>query len=95
MNPFSTANIVRLALAEDLGPADLTTRLTVPSYRLGKARMVARQELILSGLKPAAETLRQVDAEAVFTPRAKDGDWLESGDEIAVVEGKAASLLSA
>lgn len=95
MNPFAIADIVRLALAEDLGPGDLTTRLTVPSYRLGKARIVARQELILSGLKPAAETLRQIDAEAVFTPRAKDGDRLESGDEIAVVEGKAASLLSA
>lgn len=95
MNPFSVSDIVRLALAEDLGPGDVTTRLTVPSYRLGKARITARESMVLSGLKPAAETLRQVDAEAVFNSAVKDGERLAPGEEIALLEGKAAALLSA
>ncbi|MDL2259291.1 carboxylating nicotinate-nucleotide diphosphorylase [Deltaproteobacteria bacterium OttesenSCG-928-K17] len=95
MNPYSVEDIVRLALAEDLGPGDITTRLTVPIERQGRAAIVARGELVISGLAAAREALRQVDAEAVFKPLAKDGDLLQKGDEIAVIEGRAASLLSA
>lgn len=95
MNPFSVADIVRLALMEDLGPGDLTTRLTVPPDRPGRARIVARQPLALSGLGAAKETLRQVNPDIVITPYAVDGDRLKSGDEVALLEGPAVSILSA
>ena len=95
MNPFSVADIVRLALMEDLGPGDLTTRATVPAERLGQARLTAREPLVVSGLTAAAETLRQVDPEAVFQAEAADGDRLEPGVVLARLEGRARSLLSA
>lgn len=95
MNPFSVADIVRLALMEDLGPGDLTSRLTVPPDRQGKARIVARQDLTLSGLEAARETLRQVDLGIAVTPYAVEGDRLRAGDEVALVEGPAVSILSA
>lgn len=95
MNPFSVTDIVRLALMEDLGPGDLTSRLTVPSGRRGRARIVARQDLVLSGLEAARETLRQVDPGIVITPYAAEGDRLRAKDEVALVEGPAVSILSA
>lgn len=95
MNPFSVTDIVRLALMEDLGPGDLTSRLTVPSGRRGRARIVARQDLVLSGLEAARETLRQVDPGIVVTPYAAEGDRLRAKDEVALVEGPAVSILSA
>lgn len=95
MNPFSVTDIVRLALMEDLGPGDLTSRFTVPSGRPGKARIVARQDLVLSGLEAARETLRQIDPGIVITPYAVEGDRLRAKDEVALVEGPAVSILSA
>lgn len=95
MNPFSITDIVRLALMEDLGPGDLTSRLTVPPDRQGQARISARQNLVLSGLEAARETLRQVDPGIVVTPYAVEGDRLRTGDEVARLEGPAVSILSA
>ncbi|MDR1045586.1 MAG: carboxylating nicotinate-nucleotide diphosphorylase [Candidatus Adiutrix sp.] len=94
MNPFSVSDIVRLALEEDLGPGDITSRLTIPYKRRGRASLVARGDLVLSGLTAAVETLHQVDPTAVFTPLAADGDRLRPGAEIARVEGPAQSLLA-
>lgn len=89
------AAIVRLALEEDLGPGDLTSRLTIPYNRQGLARYMARQELVVSGLAAVAETMSQLDQAIVFTPAAADGDSLQPGQEIGRLEGPAISLLSA
>ena len=95
MNPFSVTDIVRLALVEDLGPGDITSRLTIPYDRQGRAHLVARADLVLSGLTAALETLRQVDPSVAFTPAAADGDRLTKGSEIACLAGPAISILSA
>ncbi|MDR0882089.1 MAG: carboxylating nicotinate-nucleotide diphosphorylase [Candidatus Adiutrix sp.] len=95
MNPFSVTEIVRLALVEDLGPGDITSRLTIPYNRQGRAHLAARGDLVLSGLTAALETLRQVDPSVVFTPAAADGDRLTNGAEIACLAGPAISILSA
>ena len=95
MNPYSIADIVRLALAEDIGPGDLTTELTVPLDRQGRAVVKARCDLIVSGLEPAREVLRQMDPEVSFKPLVPDGLLIKKGAEIAELEGRAASILSA
>ena len=93
MNDLS--DIVALALREDVGPGDLTTRCLIPSDMAGRAILRARGALVLSGLAAARETMRQVDRRIVFTPLAADGDRLGPGAEIARLEGPAASILSA
>ena len=89
------AAIVKLALEEDLGPGDLTSRLTIPYDRQGSARYIARQDMIVSGLAAVAETMRQLDPAIIFAPSTADGDWLRPGQEIGRLEGPAISLLSA
>ncbi len=94
MNPFSVTDIVRLALMEDLGPGDLTSRLTIPYNRQGRARLIAKADIVLSGLTAAAEVLNQVDPAVTFTPAAADGARLAPGAEVARLEGPAISILS-
>ena len=95
MNPAALKDIVALALMEDVGPGDLTTRSIIPDELEGRASLVAREALVLSGLGAAAETLRQVDRRIVFTPLAAEGGRLAPGSEIARLAGPAASILTA
>jgi len=95
VNDFTLSDIVALALREDVGPGDLTTRSLIPPDMAGRAILRARGALVLSGLEAARETMRQADRRIVFTPLAADGDRLGPGAEIARLEGPAASILTA
>lgn len=88
-------SLVRAALAEDVGGGDVTTAATVPSGRVGRARIVARAAGVIAGLDAARETYRQVDPEVRFEPVVADGDRVEPGDLVATAGGAFASLLIA
>lgn len=87
--------IVSLALAEDVGTGDVTTRLTVPEETPAKAEITAKQDLVLAGLAPARLTFEMVDPRVRFTADAADGDRLKPGDVAVRLEGPAASILTA
>jgi nicotinate-nucleotide pyrophosphorylase (carboxylating) len=95
VNDFNLSDIVALALREDVGPGDLTTRSIIPGDLAGRASLKARRFMVLSGLAAARETMRQADPRIIFTPLAADGDRLGPGAEVARLEGPAASILSA
>lgn len=82
--------IVRLALQEDIGTGDITTSLCVPESARAMGRMVARRDLTLAGV----ELLPLVFSDCAVAISRKSGARLQSGDEIAVVEGSARALLT-
>ncbi len=90
---MTLAELVRLALQEDLGPGDLTSAATVGSETLGVARIRAKQDLILSGTEPAAEAFRQrgVGCKAL----ASDGEAVHDGQAVLTLEGPLRGLLEA
>ena len=65
--------LIDLALDEDAGRGDVTTRLTVPKDAVGAGRVVAKSEVVISGLAVFAATMRRVDARIAVTPRVADG----------------------
>jgi nicotinate-nucleotide pyrophosphorylase (carboxylating) len=87
-------SIVALALAEDIGPGDETTRAVVPATVEAVGTIVARSTGVLSGMETARETARQVDAGVAFEARRVDGERVAPGDAIAVLRGPARSLLT-
>jgi nicotinate-nucleotide pyrophosphorylase (carboxylating) len=88
--------IVRMALAEDLGRAgDVTTAATISPDTMAHWVMRARQDGVVAGLDAAALALRLVDPAATLDIRVPDGDKLARGDVIALISGKAQSLLTA
>src|SRR3989338_8417475 len=87
--------IVKLALREDVGSRDITTSVIIPKNRLVKAEIEAQQAGVLCGIEIAELVFRYVDENLRFLPVGKDGDSLEPGQEIAYIEGSAASILIA
>lgn len=88
-------DLVARALAEDIGHGDLTTRLAIPAEAQGLGVFLAKQSGVLSGLYVAQECFRQVDERVQFSVLVAEGQGFAAGDHLAVVEGPAASLLTA
>lgn len=89
------ADLVRRALAEDVGSGDLTTVLTVPGNLRARGTIVAKSRVVIAGLDVAAETFRQCDPEVVFEVRWGDGALCDRGETVAIVTGPAPALLTA
>jgi nicotinate-nucleotide pyrophosphorylase (carboxylating) len=91
--PSSDA-IIRLALAEDIGPGDVTTLATVPAEAVGRAVFLAKAPGVVAGLPVAEAVFREVDPGARFTPLIEEGEYVLPGARLAVVEGPARALLT-
>ncbi len=93
---LSEKKLIDLALQEDLGSADITSlalfRKKSPKV---KAIFLAKEPLILAGIKVAQAVFEKVDSKVKFKILKKDGSECSEGDEIAVVEGSGSSILIA
>ncbi len=87
--------IVKIALQEDIGSRDLTTSSIISPNTMIKADIQFEEPGILCGMIVAERVFRLVDEDIRFLPVAKDGEWIEKKREIAYIEGKAASILTA
>jgi nicotinate-nucleotide pyrophosphorylase (carboxylating) len=87
-------DLIRRALAEDLGAGDLTTRLTIPEGARARGELFAKQGLVVAGLPVAAEVFQALDPAAHWEPMVEDGVVVPSGARLASVTGSAAALLS-
>ena len=87
------ADVVRRALAEDVGGGDLTTRAVVPQEASAEATVEQRAPGVVYGLDAAREAFAQADSSLRFEPLAPEGDWREGG-EVAHVSGPAQGILA-
>ena len=70
LDPSVYRQIVRRALAEDLGWGDVTTEATVgPATSAATATIVVKMPCVLAGLDVAAEAFRQLDPAVHITLR--------------------------
>ena len=95
LDPSVYRQIVRRALAEDLGWGDVTTEATVGADVRGYGTIVVKMPCVLAGLDVAAEAFRQLDPAVHITLRNRDGDRCEAGVVAAEVRGAAALMLTA
>jgi nicotinate-nucleotide pyrophosphorylase (carboxylating) len=87
--------LVARALAEDLGPGDITSAAVVPADAAARARLIQKQPGVLFGLDAAEETFRQAGAD-VFDRLCAEGEWREDVPaDVASVTGPARALLAA
>lgn len=85
--------IIENALAEDIHTGDLTTLSIVEDRHEIRARLVAKESMVLAGINVAARVFHLLDERIIFTPHFNDGDELRPGDVIAELLGDAAMLL--
>jgi nicotinate-nucleotide pyrophosphorylase (carboxylating) len=95
LDPGHYRELVRRALAEDLGWGDVTTEGTIGREQKGRGVIVCKCECVLAGGEIAAEAFRQLDPGAAISIRKSDGAFLTCGDEVAEVVGTATALLTA
>ncbi|HET9263984.1 MAG TPA: carboxylating nicotinate-nucleotide diphosphorylase [Vicinamibacterales bacterium] len=88
-------DLVRRALAEDVGTGDVTTAGTVVPGQRAIGTLLVKSRCVLAGLDIAAETFRQLDPGVRFTTFTRDGDRCDAGTVAAQVRGLAAPMLTA
>ena len=86
--------IVKIALEEDLGSGDVTSNLTIPEKQKGEGFIIAKEKGIIAGLEVAKSVFNQVDPGLVFKPLVSDGDKVRPGKKVALIRGKAKSILA-
>jgi len=86
--------IIDSALEEDLGPGDITTSAIIDSSLKGKARLLAKEEIILAGIEVFSRVFSRLDPEIVFECTYHDGDVIPKGVDIGTVTGSMRGMLS-
>ena len=97
-DPFqhpSTIDLVRRALAEDIGRGDITTDAAIPADAGASGRIIAREAGVIAGLPVAALAFRLLDPAVRIEALVADGVRVEAGAALARIEGSARALLTA
>lgn len=93
------ANLIRklvdLALEEDLAFGDITASLTVPEDHRSRARIIARQRLVVCGCEVLPVILQEGRWSIECTLRVEDGQCIEADTVIAELQGLTRELLAA
>jgi nicotinate-nucleotide pyrophosphorylase (carboxylating) len=87
--------LVRAALDEDLGAGDLTALSLVPSGSKAKARILAKQDVVLAGLPLAARVFAAADRHVRWEPQFQEGAGAPAGGVVALLEGPTRGILTA
>jgi nicotinate-nucleotide pyrophosphorylase (carboxylating) len=94
--PSLYTELVRCALAEDLGSGDITTEATVPVESRARGVLLVKADCVLAGMDIVIETFRQASDRGPSpscTIRKGDGDACRAGEEAAEIIGTARALL--
>ncbi len=90
-----TELLIDLALEEDAGLGDLTSRAIFPAGHRSRAYVEAGHDLVLCGIEVAARVFARVDSSLVTKATARDGDRVRRGRRVLSVSGPTASILTA
>jgi len=95
LEPALYREIIRRALAEDLGWGDLTTEGTVTPEQRATGTFYAKAPCVIAGLDVALEAFRQLDPTIAIDIRKADSSSCDAGEVIAEIQGLAMALLTA
>ena len=86
---------VKLALTEDLYPyGDITSNL-INNNKIIEAKIISNQKAVVAGLLFVKQSFKQVDKKTKFIVKKKDGSTVKKNSVIAVIKGKANSIMIA
>jgi nicotinate-nucleotide pyrophosphorylase (carboxylating) len=95
LNELDLTDLIKRALAEDVGQGDITTAATVAPGQRGRARIrVKEPRMILAGGIFLEPVMRLTGAAPGILKLAPEGAELHAGDTLADIEGKLAGLLT-
>jgi nicotinate-nucleotide pyrophosphorylase (carboxylating) len=90
-----SATLIELALAEDIGDGDVTSRYFIPEDRRACAFVAVRKDGVVSGVALAARVFHTVDPLLDVEILIPDGSCVAAGALLIRVKGSARSILTA
>jgi nicotinate-nucleotide pyrophosphorylase (carboxylating) len=90
----ATAELVRAALAEDVGAGDVTTAATVSEQASAHALITQKAPGVVYGLHAAEIAFALLDPDARFERLVAEGVWREQGGPVLSIAGRARALLT-
>ena len=94
MNRMEIDQIIQSALAEDIGPGDITTEVTIEPGHQSSARLIAKADGIMAGLDVFARVFALLDPSVSIVMNAHEGDAVTKGDVLATLSGPTHPILS-
>lgn len=86
--------IIKQALAEDVGSGDHTSLATIPGNATGTANLLVKQEGVICGIGTAEKVFKSIDPGLQFEFFMHDGQLVKNGDVAFSVSGKVISILT-
>ncbi len=90
-----TDHLIDLALEEDAGLGDVTSRAIFSARDRARGFIDAKQDLVLCGLAVAERVFARVDPALTVQRLAADGDRVKTGTRVLAVSGPTAAMLTA
>lgn len=88
-------DLIQAALREDMPKGDLTTDSLALIPRFGQAKLVAKEDLVLSGTLPFEQTMLALDPNAKVQWHFKEGDLILNRQTICHITGDLIQILKA
>ena len=85
---------VKLAIQEDVKKGDHSTLSCIPKSSIGSAKLLVKENGIISGINLAKEIFNCYDSTIYFKSILKDGQKVSIGDVAFIVSGKSSSILT-
>ena len=95
LDPGVYREIVRRALAEDVGSGDVTTEAVIDRDQMARGVLLSKSSCVIAGLDIASEAFRQLDPRVGIEVRCTDGDRCDPATVVAEYRGRASALLTA
>ena len=87
-------DFVRLSIDEDVKLGDHSTLSCIPQNKLGSAKLLIKENGIISGIEVAKEIFKTYDNSIEFIANLKDGEKVKIGDIAFTVNGSSRTLLT-
>lgn len=94
-NSQEVKRIINMALAEDIGKGDITSKITIPENQATEFVIRAREEMVVCGIEIAMQVFKTLSEEILLSSNFSDGDKIKAGDVILSGEGNAIKILEA
>lgn len=85
--------LIQQALAEDIGPGDVTSEAIVSSEQRSQAYILAKEQGVVAGLPVACLVFQLADSRITWTAAVEDGAQVQPGDRLATLAGPTRGLL--
>jgi nicotinate-nucleotide pyrophosphorylase (carboxylating) len=87
-------DFVRLSIEEDVKLGDHSTLSCIPKNKLGSAKLLIKENGIISGIEVAKEIFKTYNNSIEFIANLKDGEKVKIGDIAFTVNGSSRTLLT-